>query len=265
MSPAQRLEVPSGASSTPLPGLMTRVGKALAVAVRKFVRDVTRQLDRETVARIYLKGTGLEIGALHNPLKVPPSVRVRYVDRLSTADLRTQYPEFATRDLVEVDVVDDGEHLRTVADTSQDFLIACQVLEHCQNPLFTVAQWLRVLKPGGVLLMTLPDKRFSFDVDRPVTTTEHLLRDYREGPAWSRQQHFDEWVRLVERIAPDDVAARVEELLRVDYSIHFHVWTQAEMLELVTLVRSLFGCVEVELFLKTDFEVEHVILLRKTA
>lgn len=261
VSPAERIGSQS-ATAAPLPGALARAGKSLAVAIRKFIRDVTRQLDRETVARIYLRGSGLEIGALHNPLQVPPSVKVRYVDRLSTPDLRVQYPELASKELVNVDVVDDGERLSTVPDVSQDFLIANQVLEHCQNPLFTLEQWLRVLKPGGILFLTLPDKRFSFDIDRPVTPIDHLLRDYREGPAWSRRQHFEEWVALVEKVAPESAVARVEELLRVDYSIHFHVWTQAGMLELVTLVRSMFGA-EVELFLKTDFDVEHVIVLRK--
>ena len=240
------------------------MGKALAVAVRKFVRDVIRQLDRETVARIYLKGDGIEIGALHNRLAVPPSVHVRYVDRMSTPDLRRQYPELAALDLVDVDIVDDGERLTTIGAATQDFLIACQVLEHCQNPLFTLEQWLRVLKDGGVLFMSLPDKRFSFDVDRQATSIDHLLRDYHEGPEWSRRQHFDEWVRLVEHVAPHNVQTRTDELMRVDYSIHFHAWTQADMLDLVATARRLFRCFEIELFLKTDFEVEQVIVLRKT-
>jgi predicted SAM-dependent methyltransferase len=249
----------------PLPGALARVGKAAATAVRKFIRDATRTLDRETIARLYLRGAGLEIGALHEPLKVPAGVRVRYVDRLSTADLRRHYPELATLDLVEVDVVDDGERLATIADASEDFVIANQVLEHCQNPLATIEQWLRVLKPNGILFLSLPDKRFSFDVDRPVTTVDHVLRDYADGPAWSRRQHFEEWVTFVEKVAPEARAARVEELMRVDYSIHFHVWTQTAMLALVQAAQGLFGGLELELFLKTSYDVEHLIVLRKPA
>jgi len=257
---------PGGAVEGPaLPGLLTRAGKTLATAVRKFIRDATRQLDRETMARIYLKGTGLEIGALHNPLAVPPGVTVRYVDRLSTAELRRQYPELAGKDLVDVAIVDDGERLTSVGDATQDFVIACQVLEHCQSPLATIEQWTRVLRPGGILFVTLPDKRFSFDVDRPVTTVEHVLRDYRDGPAWSRQQHFEEWVALVEKVPPPRRATRTNELIREDYSIHFHVWTPAAMLALVGAAQELFGNLELELFLKTAYDVEKVIVLRKIA
>lgn len=240
-------------------------GKAVALAIRKFVRDVVRDLDRETVARIYLKGSGLEIGALHEPLRVPPSVNVRYVDRLSTPDLRRHYPELNDLDLVDVHIIDHGERLATVADASQDFVIANQVVEHFENPLLALQNMLRVLKPGGILYLSLPDKRFSFDVDRPVTTVEHVLRDFAEGPAWSRTKHFEEWARYKEKVAPEGLQARVEELLRTDYSIHFHVWTQLDMLDLIKTAHGLFGNFELELFLKTDYEVEHLIILRKTA
>ena len=122
---------------------------------------------------------------------------------------------------------------------------------------------LRVLKPGGVLYLSLPDKRFSFDVDRPVTTVEHVLRDYKEGPEWSRRQHFEEWACYKEKLSGDDLHARVDELIRTDYSIHFHVWTQLDMLDLIKTAHRLFGNFELELFLKTDYEVEHLIILRK--
>ena len=58
--------------------------------------------------------------------------------------------------------------------------------------------------------------------------------------------------------------ARVDELIRIDYSIHFHVWTQLDMLDLIKTAHRLFGNFELELFLKTDYEVEHLIILRRT-
>jgi hypothetical protein len=68
---------------------------------------------------------------------------------------------------------------------------------------------------------------------RPVTPFAHLLRDHQEGPAWSRLEHFTEWVALVERVTDADKARkRVEELLEINYSIHFHVWSPKEMIEL---------------------------------
>ncbi len=56
---------------------------------------------RRKLADQYLHGEGIEIGALHNPL--PTSAHVKYVDRLSRADLRRHYPELAAFPVVDPD------------------------------------------------------------------------------------------------------------------------------------------------------------------
>src|SRR5437763_15908927 len=59
---------------------------------------------RVALARLYLRGEGIEIGALHNPLPLPRRAKARYVDRLSVADLRRQYPDLRDKPLVKVDI-----------------------------------------------------------------------------------------------------------------------------------------------------------------
>jgi SAM-dependent methyltransferase len=214
------------------------------------------------LARVYLRGQGIEIGALHNPLKVPRGTRVSYVDRMPVPELRRQYPELAALDLVDVDVIDDGEKLSTVGDSSQDFVIANQFLEHCADPIGALKNFLRVLRPGGVLYLAVPDKRYTFDRDRPVTTADHLWRDHAEGPGWSRQQHLEEWVRLVGRVEdPRHVEGNVRFLTDLNYSIHYHVWTQAAFLQLVGSLGPVLAF-EVELFLKNG--VEMIFILSKS-
>jgi SAM-dependent methyltransferase len=181
---------------------------------------------RQRLAAEYLSGQGIEIGALHSPLEIPVDAAVQYVDRMPVSELRKQYPELATCDLVQVDIIDDGETLASLPDTSFDFVIANQMIEHCEDPIQTLEQHLRVLKPGGILFMAVPDKRYSFDVDRPLTTIDHLIRDYRQGTRTSRRTHFEEWVRQVDQYPEAEVQQRVDYLLAFDYSIHFHVWTQ---------------------------------------
>src|SRR5690349_5671213 len=88
---------------------------------------------RRAVAAAFLRGEGIEIGALHHPLIVPRNVKVKYVDRMKVADLRRHYPELVNQPLVETEIVDDGETLGTLADQTQDFVIANHFLEHCQN------------------------------------------------------------------------------------------------------------------------------------
>ncbi|HMP04127.1 MAG TPA: methyltransferase domain-containing protein [Gemmatales bacterium] len=191
-------------------------------------------LDRETLARAYLRGHGLEIGALHQPLVVPAAARVQYVDRLPVAELRRHYPELRDWPLVEPDILDDGETLSKVTEESQDFVIANHFLEHCEDAIGTLRNLRRVLRTAGILYLAVPDKRFTFDRDRPVTPLGHLYADHLLGPAASRRQHLEEWVWLVNK-AQDQAEAeqQLEYLESIRYSIHFHVWTPPAWLEFI--------------------------------
>jgi ubiquinone/menaquinone biosynthesis C-methylase UbiE len=233
-----------------------RAGRLLGSPVRP-----AELLRRKAIARAYLRGHGIEIGAMHNPLKVPRQARVRYVDRVSALELAKEHPDLRSK-LVKVDIVADGETLDAIPDSSQDFVIANHFVEHCQNPIGALRNMLRVVRKNGVLFLAIPDKRYTFDADRPATPIEHLLRDDREGSAWSRSQHYDEWTRLVDKVKG---AAKVEqhtrELMERQAAIHFHVWTQVELLELILTVRRSHAF-EVELIFKRDNEV--IIILSKS-
>ena len=194
-------------------------------------------LRRRRLANRFLSGSGLEIGALHRPLRTPAGASVRYVDRMDTAALRGHYRELATAQLVDVDVVDDGETLATQADGSADFVIANHFIEHTEDPLGTLANHLRVLRRGGILYLAVPDRRHTFDADRHPTPLAHLQRDHDEGPAWSRAIHQEEWARLVDKVPPEEVEERVRVLERDDYSIHFHVWAPEEFADVLRHAR----------------------------
>lgn len=188
---------------------------------------------RRRLAARHLSGDGIEIGALHRPFPVPPGARVRYLDRYTTEQLRAEYPELAGEPFAEVEIVDDGETLSTLADGSLDFVIASHVLEHTQDPIGTLHRHLAVLRPGGRLVLALPDRRTGIDERRAPTSLDHLLADRADGGAGSRAQHYREWAELVDLplgyVAAEDVAAHAEQLERSQYSIHFHCWTLDEL------------------------------------
>lgn len=217
---------------------------------------------RNTLARRYLQGNGIEIGALHKPLPLPPAANVQYVDRMPTAELRKHYPELRDWPLVEPHIVDDGEKLTTISDNSLDFVIANHFIEHTEDPLSTIANHLRVLKPGGILYMAVPDKRQTFDIDREVTPIDHIVRDRREGPLVSRAEHYADWARHVDKA--EDVAAHAQALMERSYSIHFHVWTPEAFRELLQHARDEEGLpFDVEELVQNGFEF--ICILRKTA
>lgn len=225
---------------------------------------------RSELAR-WLTGQGIELGALHQPLAVQPGVMVEYVDRLSVADLRQQYPELASLDLVPVSHIGSAEDLTELGDDSLDFVIACHVLEHLEDPSRALHEIHRVLRDGGIFFCALPEPRVTFDREREMTSVDHLVRDHPAGLT-SRQDHFVDWVENVERHQPwwqterPDPQERLRVLLDMDYSIHFHVWRPDTFLDFLGAVRREQGVV----FEMIDFagcvpgvDDEFIFILRK--
>ena len=219
----------------------------------------------------WLQGQGIELGALHQPLAVPAGVRVEYVDRLSVDDLRRQYPELAQQDLVPVSHIGSAEDLGDIADASVDFVVACHVLEHVEDPTRALREIHRVLREGGIFFCALPEPRVTFDRERQPTSIDHLVVDHPEGRA-PRRDHFVDWVENVERHQPwwaaeaPDTDERVQLLLDMDYSIHFHVWRPDTFLDYLAAVREAHGVV----FEMVDFagcrpglDDEFIFILRK--
>lgn len=212
--------------------------------------------ERRRVLATALEGEGIEIGALHFPLPVSEGVVVRYVDMATREENIRRFPHLDPDAIVETTYVCDGEKLEVIAEETQDFVIANHMLEHCINPLATLRNFLRVLRPGGLLFITLPDKRFSFDVKRPVTPFSHVEKDFLQERTVEDLEVYEEWTRCVRP------AQNSEELHAQQKNIHFHVWTQGEILEMfVEARRRLEFPLEIEWAAKNGGEF--IVLLRK--
>lgn len=92
--------------------------------------------------------------------------------------------------------IKEAQELSGIESNYYDFVIASHCLEHVANPLKAVAEWIRVLKPGGALMIIVPDKRFVFDHKRSYTTFEHLLSDYKNGTTEHDLTHLPEILEL---------------------------------------------------------------------
>jgi len=191
---------------------------------------------REILSLRFLRGKGLEVGALHRPTRTMPGTVTKYYDCTTAEECGRRFPHLLKQghQMVEVDYVGDGEKLDLVPDDSLDYLIANHMLEHCQDVIATLKVFWRKLRKGGALLIALPDKRYTFDYRRPLTPFEHLVQDYEQGPRTSLYQHYQEFHQLA---TPDPTAALAkteEEVLAMmsHVDLHFHVWTQADILEM---------------------------------
>jgi SAM-dependent methyltransferase len=165
--------------------------------------------------------------------------KVIYVDRLSIEEQRRHYPELDNLPLVVPDIIDDGTMLREIEDGSLDFIIANHLLEHLDNPLLALENWCKKLKPGGVVYMAVPDKRHTFDKERPATPLSHLVEDYKASEEMRAQRnaaHYVETAEIIEGRVGKDAGERVERLIARRYSIHFHAWTFESFVELLSFV-----------------------------
>ena len=188
----------------------------------------------------WLSGEGIEIGALHHPLAVPARAKVTYVDRLSEPGLREHYPELAGETFAPVEVVGSAEDLSAFSDGCLDFVIANHLLEHLEYPVRGLLEFQRVLRPGGIVYMALPDMRLTFDRDRDPTSVEHLLEEHRDGATVNRREHYLDWSTHVEGKRGADAEAHAEQLMERGYSIHFHAWRADSFLDFFVAARREF-------------------------
>lgn len=216
----------------------TRIATNKLVRNRNAERNDKHDLLRREIASIFLKGRGVEIGALHKPLNVPENkVDVIYIDRLSTNELQKQYPNIE-EPFIEVDIIDDGETLKKIKNNSQDFIIANHFYEHCADPISTLLNLLRVIKPSGGIFMAIPDKRYTFDKKRKNTTFRHVKEDYEEGPAISKNKHLIEWITEVNNITNrKQIIKKKESLIKNNESIHYHTWDYETLIDYFIKVR----------------------------
>jgi len=190
----------------------------------------------------WIQGEGIEIGALNAPMTVPGDVAVRYVDRAPLDALRRQYPELADQALVSPSIIGQADDLSALGADSVDFVIANHLVEHLEDPIGALREMVRVIRPGGILFMALPDPRVTFDVDRELTSAEHVIDEFRNGTKQTREDHFRDWVAKAEPHVDWVKAAgivggpdRVRQLIEMDYSIHFHVWRPDTFMEFMVV------------------------------
>lgn len=224
-------------------------------------RVARRLLDqRYQLACRYLRGVGLEIGALDRPLMLPSRAKAYYLDRLLPEKLREHYPELAGRTF-HVSLVADGENLACISDEALDFIVANHVIEHCEDPIAALAAFANKLKSGGTLFMAVPDMRRTFDRHRRETTWEHLQTDHEHGPKISRAQHYQEWAEVVEGRSGADADKRARALLDMKSSIHYHCWTRGGFTDFLGRLRATVPLVVVEV---RSWRNENVFVLMKT-
>lgn len=109
--------------------------------MREASKAVQRRINDHRFATRYFIGDGIDIGAGNDPVSL--------------------YAEFfpGMRKVRAWDVQDgDAQLLVGVTDESLGFVHSSHCLEHMRDPFVALKHWFRVLKPGGHLVVTVPDE-----------------------------------------------------------------------------------------------------------
>lgn len=148
-----------------------------------------------------------------------------------------------------------------VKPATYDFVVSSNCLEHVANPVKALKSWMEILKPGGVMLLIVPNKKNNFDRLRPDTSFEHLLHDYENNVTESDMTHYDEIVSLHD-LALDSRAGNAASFRKrclanpENRCFHHHVFTP-------DCLSSLFGYLDMPVLFCCSTEADHIILGQK--
>lgn len=177
------------------------------------VRDARRDfIDR----RLNLAGAAvLEVGAMDTPTY--PDRNVRYLDWFSAAELREMHghsPHRALDRIVDPQYVVKQKLFAAEIPDRFDLLIANHVIEHIADPIRWLAELATLAKPGGSLMLSVPDRRYTFDYLRPVSSAADFLRAHAEDLQKPSRWQMLESIYYHRPIRAEDVwGGRLEEKL----------------------------------------------------
>lgn len=144
----------------------------------------------------------MEIGPGYNPLLPKRNGwNTLTVDHTDRAGLVEKYRRFDvdTSLIEEVDVVWAGgaldEAIPAALLGTVDACVASHVIEHIPNPVMFFRSMARILKPGGLLSLAVPDKRYCFDFFQPSTCSGDWLH------AWKRNARIHSQRAMFQHIA----------------------------------------------------------------
>ncbi len=135
---------------------------------------------------------GLEIGgSAHNPFGLK-TLNVDYTDDYTTV-FKKQEIELAG-ECLKVDVVASGDDL-PFKDNTVDFVISSHVIEHFYDPVKTILEWLRVVKPGGYVFIIAPHRDRIGEMAGPRTLPAEIIDRHEQPnpPKVDDHRHYSCW------------------------------------------------------------------------
>jgi SAM-dependent methyltransferase len=152
-----------------------------------FRRTLVRALIKSPfdMAHYFCKGNGLEIGAMSAPYAFGNKCTVEYADIYDTNQLKKIIGKIPLPNLYQGSYVPIKYQLKAphyglemIASNFFDFVYSSHSLEHTPNPIWALIEQLRVIKTGGIIYAAIPNKNYTYDINRNSTPVEKLIQKY---------------------------------------------------------------------------------------
>ncbi len=145
----------------------------------------------------------LEIGPLARPIAPKAQgynvVTVDYADR-ETLIKHYAHVGFSADSFEEVDFLWSSGDLADAISVEHhgtfEVIVLSHVLEHLPDPISFLNSCAKLLKAGGYVTLALPDKRYCFDLFRPLTTTGQWLAAFRQKPTFHNDAALFDYATL---------------------------------------------------------------------
>jgi hypothetical protein len=118
-----------------------------------------------------------------------------------------------------------------------DFVVACHVIEHTTDPIGAIKGAWRKLRPGGSIVLVVPDMTRTFDRHRPVTSLRHMILDHEKPDRMRDQEHFKEFYSLASSTPHGEYEATWRRKWEEHCPIHYHTFTYESFGLLMTWLR----------------------------
>lgn len=166
-------------------------------------KSIQRRLASPNFMQRYLAGEGLDIGGKPDPLGL-------------YAELFPLIHSVRTWDLED----GDAQYLHGVEDENYDFVHSSHCLEHLKDPHEGLQNWFRVLRPGGYLVVTVPDEDLYEQGQFPSTfNRDHKWTFSIYKPAsWSTNS-----VNVIELLLKLGEAAEIEKIELLNSTFRYNL------------------------------------------
>lgn len=238
-------------------------GKCLRILKQKKIKSYFKKFDN-----YFVNKKGIEIGGptkLFSENFLPIYEVSKLIDGCNfsnqnvwSSNLSKQYTYYQNKKGNQY--IAEGSELSEIAEETYDFVLSSHNLEHIANPLKALREWLRILKQGGCIFLILPDKKYTFDRKREITTLKHIIEDYNNMTQENDTTHLQE-ILLLHDLSFDPYAMYNYESFKNrcerNYEfrcLHHHVFNQ-------NLLTEVFNFLDIEILAQYSIPMIHQVIV----